>query len=51
MTVHDIDVAHNIWGKSVTDLKGKTTSKKPTHVVGKLVHLPGELLNLQKTSI
>ena len=29
VTVQEIDVAHNIWGKSVPSLKLNTTRKKP----------------------
>ena len=48
MTVQDIDVDHNIWGKSVPDLKGKTTRKKPIHVAGELVQVPKQLVKLHK---
>ena len=46
--LHDIDVVHNIWGKSVPDLKLNTTRKKPIPVAGDLVQVPGELLKLHK---
>ena len=37
VTVRDIDVAHEIWGKAISELKRKTTSSKPTHVAGDLI--------------
>ena len=48
MIVQDIDVAHNIWVKSVPSLKGKTNRKKPIPVAGNLVHIPEELVKLHK---
>ena len=44
--VQDIDVDHNIWVKSVTYLKGKTTRKKPIDVAGDLVQEPKQLVKL-----
>ena len=44
--VQDIDVDHNIWVKSVTYLKGKTTRKKPINVAGDLVQEPKQLVKL-----
>ena len=48
MIVKDIDVAHNIWGKSVPNLEVKTTRNKPIPVAGDLVHVPEELVKLHK---
>ena len=48
MTVKEIDVAHNIWIKSVPDLKVNTTRKKNIFVVGDLGQLPEELVKLHK---
>ena len=42
VTVRYIDVAHEIWGKDISALKGKTTRSKPTHVAGDLVKIPRE---------
>ena len=42
VTVRDIDVDHEIWGKDISALKGKTTRSKPTHVAGDLVKIPRE---------
>ena len=41
-------MAHNIWGKSVPDLKGKTTRTKPIPVAGDLVHMPEDMVKLHK---
>ena len=46
--VQDIDVDHNIWGKSVQDLKLKTTRKKNIPVAGDLLQFPEELVKLDK---
>ena len=32
VTVRDIDVAHGIWSKDMSALKGKTNRSKSTHV-------------------
>ena len=48
MTVHEIDVAHNIWGNSAPYLKGNTTRKKPITVAGVLVQVLEELVKLHK---
>ena len=48
MTVQYIDVAHNIWVKSVPYLKVNTTRKKPILVSGKLVQVPEDLVKLHK---
>ena len=41
-------MAHNIWGKSVPDLKVKTTRKKPNPTEGDLVQVSEELVKLHK---
>ena len=48
MKVQEIDVDHNIWGKSVPYLKVNTTRKKPIPVAVNLVHVPGDLVKLHK---
>ena len=48
MTVQDIDVDHNIWGKHLPGLKGKPISKKPIPVAGDLVQVPKDLVKLHK---
>ena len=48
MTVQDIDVDHNIWGKSVRYFKGNTTRKKPIPVAGCLVRVSEDLVTLYK---
>ena len=45
--IQDIDVAHNIWVKSVPDLKVNTTGNKPIPVAGELVQVPENLVKLQ----
>ena len=47
VTVRDIDVAHAIWGKDISALKGNTTRSKPTHVAGDIVKIPREYKLLQ----
>jgi hypothetical protein len=43
-----IDVAMNIWGKNIANLKGKTTRSK-THLVSRdCVKVPKELLKFHK---
>ena len=46
--VQEIDVDHNIWGKSVPSCKEKTTRKKPIFVSGNLVQVPEDLVNINK---
>ena len=48
MTVQDIDISRAIWGKSIEDLKGNTTRKKPIQLVGDIVKIPKELFNLHR---
>ena len=48
VTVQDIYVVHNIWGKSVPYFKGNITSQKPIPVEGDLVQVPEELVKLHK---
>jgi hypothetical protein len=48
VTVQDVDAAHNIWGKNIAALKGKTTRTKPIHVARDFVKVPPELLKLHK---
>ena len=48
MTVEDIDVALNIWGKNIAALKVKTTRSKPNTVERDSVKIPMELLKLHK---
>jgi hypothetical protein len=45
-TAKDVDVAHQIWGKNIAVLKGKTARKKAVHVAGDFVKIPKELLKL-----
>jgi hypothetical protein len=46
VTVQDIDAAHQIWGKSIAALKGKTTHSKPNVVAENLVEIPREIMKL-----
>jgi hypothetical protein len=48
MTVQDIDVARNIWGKNIAALKGKTTQSKSIPVARDYVKVPMELMKLHK---
>jgi hypothetical protein len=48
VTIQDIDVAKNIWGKNIATLKGKTTRSKTHPVARDYVKVPKELLKLHK---
>ena len=48
MTVQDIEMAHTIWFKNISDLKWNTTRKKPFQVAGGIVKITKELINLHK---
>jgi hypothetical protein len=48
VTVQDIDVALNIWGKNIAALKGKTTRRKTIPVARDYVKVPLELMKLHK---
>ena len=38
--VQDVEISHEIRGKKIAALKGKTTIKKPIHVAGGIVTVP-----------
>ena len=46
VTVADVDIAYQIWGKNIAALKGKTTRRKPAPVATDYVKIPKEFLNL-----
>jgi hypothetical protein len=48
MTVGDINVALNIWGKNIAAFKGKTTLKKTNPMARDYVKVYNELLKLHK---
>ena len=48
VTVEDVDVALNIWGKKIAALKGNTTCRKPNTVARDYVKIPMDLLKLHK---
>ena len=48
VTVQDIDVAAQVWGKDLDALKGKTKRSRPIHVASDFVKVPRELLKLHK---
>jgi hypothetical protein len=48
VTIQDIDVATNIWGKNIAALKGKTTWSKTHPVARDYMNIPNELLKLHK---
>jgi hypothetical protein len=48
VTIQDIDVAIEIWGKDIAALKGKTTWSKTHQVARDYVKVPKELLKLHK---
>jgi hypothetical protein len=48
VTIQDIDVAMNMWGKSIALLKGKTTRIKMHTMARDYVKVPKELLKLHK---
>ena len=43
VTVEDIVIAKNIWGKDISYLKGKTTRTTPKPVVHDTVEIPMEI--------
>lgn len=47
-TAQDVETSHEIWGKNVAALKGKTTRKKPIHVARDFMKIPKEPLKLHK---
>ncbi len=48
VTVDDAKVAHNIWGASVSKLKGSTVRETGQRKPQNLVKVPRELLQLQQ---
>ena len=48
MTVEDINVALNIWGKNIAELKGNTIRSKQNTMARDSVKIPVDLLKLQK---
>ena len=48
MTVEDVDVSLNIWGKNIVALKVKTTRSKPNTVARDSVKIAVDLLKLHK---
>ena len=48
VTPQDIQVAHQIWGKDIAALKGKTTRKKSIHLVSDFVKIPKEILQMHR---
>jgi hypothetical protein len=48
VTIQDIDVALNIWGKNIAAFKGKTTQSNMNLVVRDYVKVPREFLKLHK---
>ena len=48
VTVKDAEIAHEIWGKDIHGLQGKTTRKKPIPVAEDFVKVPSEILKLHK---
>ena len=46
VTVQDIDIAQQIWGKNIAALKGKTARGKPNAVAKDFVKVPMELMKL-----
>ena len=48
VTVEDVNVALNIWGKNIATLKGKTIRSKPNTVARDYVKIPVDLLKIHK---
>ena len=48
VTIEDINIAKNIFGKDVSTLKGKTTRRKPNIVVNDYVEVPEALKKAQR---
>ena len=44
VSVWNIDTAQEIWGKDISDLKGKTVQGKPTLVASDCIRFPKRLL-------
>ena len=44
VTVADIDIAQQVWGKDISALKGKTTRTKPVPVTGNALRIPKQML-------
>ena len=51
VTVNDIEVAEDIFGKSIHALKGKTTRKSPPKVEIDIIQVPKEILKLHNNVI
>jgi hypothetical protein len=47
VTLDDIALAEQIFGKDVASLKGKTTREKPEQVIDEIVEIPSELMLAQ----
>ena len=48
VTIGDIDVAQQIWGKDIDALKVKTIQTKPNPAAGEMIKIPKELHKLNK---
>ena len=48
VTAQDIQTAHQIWGKDIAALKGKTTRTKSVHVASDFVKIPQEILDMHR---
>ena len=48
VTLQDVNIAQNFWGKDISALKGKTTRIKPNVVARYQVKIPVDLLKLHK---
>ena len=48
VTVNDIDVATEVWGKDISALKGKTTRRKPVPVQGNIMKVPKDFMRLHQ---
>ena len=49
VSVQNIDIAQEIWGKDISSLKGKTVQGKPIVVALDCIKIPKEIANLKKT--
>jgi hypothetical protein len=48
VTIEDINIAEQIYGKDIASIKGKTVRKKPPPAIQDIVEIPEELITHQR---